>query len=320
MEERMGSKITLKPETKQKLIAPLGLVLLVIVLSLASGYFFSVDNFLTIGKQASINLIIALGMTVVIVSAGIDLSVGSVCAFCACLMSQIYVLLHLSIWVAALFGILAGAILGLVSGSIIYFANVPPFIATLGMMGIARGGALIITSGYPSSGFPEDFQWISGGRILGIPFSFILGLCLMGIFFLMLRYTKLGRGFFSVGGNEEAARYSGVRIGTVKIASYVICGFCAGFAGVVMASRLNTAPPAAGSGYELNAIAAVVIGGTNLFGGEGTLAGTLIGALIMAVIGNGLNLLNVSPFWQVFVIGCILILVVAVNTIRQKKK
>jgi len=309
-----------RAEIKQKLIAPLGLILLIIVLSFLSPYFFSLENFFVIGRQTAINLIISLGMTIVILSAGIDLSVGSVCAFAACTMSQVHLIMHVNIWVAVIMGLMTGAILGFLNGTIIHFGNVPPFIATLGMMGIARGGALIITRGYPTIGLPEDFQWIGAGDLFGIPFPLILSLSVMGVFFLILKYSRLGRSFFAVGGNEEAARFSGVRIGTVKIAAYMLCGFCSALAGIVMASRVNSAPPASGTGYELNAIAAVVIGGTNMFGGEGTLAGTLIGALIMGVISNGLNLLDVNPFWQILVIGCVVIFVVLLSTIRHRKR
>jgi ribose transport system permease protein len=317
--QEIGVTSLYKKDVTQKIIAPLGLVILVIVLSFLSPYFFSLENFFAIGRQAAINLIISIGMTVVILSAGIDLSVGSLCAISACTMSQIHLLANLNIWVAMIFGIMAGTFLGFMNGAIIHFGNVPPFVATLGMMGIARGAALIITRGYPSIGLPEDFQWIGAGYLFGLPFPFVLALLIMWFFSLILKFTELGRSFFAIGGNEEAARFSGIRVGYVKIAAYTISGLCSGIAGIVMASRVNSAPPAAGTGYELNAIAAVVIGGTNLFGGEGTLTGTLIGALIMAVIANGLNLLDVNPFWQILVIGCVVILAVMLSTVRQKE-
>ena len=275
---------------------------------------------MVIGRQAAINLIIALGMTIVILSAGIDLSVGSVCALSACTMSQLHIVLNMNIWIAVVLGIFTGIALGLFNGVIIHYGNVPPFVATLGMMGIARGGALIITRGYPTVGFPSSFQWIGASSLFGIPFPLLLSIFLMAFFYFVLRYTRLGRGFFAIGGNEEASRFSGLSISLIKISAYTISGFCASFAGIVLASRVNSAPPAAGQGYELNAIAAVVIGGTNLFGGEGTLTGTLIGALIMGVIANGLNLLDVNPFWQISIIGGVLIFVVLLNTARKKER
>jgi ribose transport system permease protein len=203
---------------------------------------------------------------------------------------------------------------------IIHYGNVPPFIATLGMMGVARGVALLITGGYPFMGFSTDFQWIGAGGIVGIPFTIILAATITGGFYVLLKFTPMGRRFYAIGGNQEAARLSGVNVGWVKIWAYTIAGFCAAVGGIVLASMINSAPPSAGDSYALNAIAAVVIGGTNLFGGEGTVIGTAIGALIMAVIGNGLSLLNVTSFWQQVIIGIVIILAVMMTTIRLKKR
>jgi ribose transport system permease protein len=305
----------------QQLIAPLSLIIIVVVLSFASEYFFTVQNMFNIGRQAAINLIIALGMTVVILTAGIDLSVGSICAFTLCVMAKLSVTEgYMSIWAAMCVAILIGTLCGMLNGVIIHFGNVPPFVATLGMMGIARGAALIITRGSPTVGFPESFQWIGGGYVLDvIPFPLILAGAITLLCYLMLKFTVTGRNFYAVGGNEEASRLSGIRISTARILAYTISGLCSAIAGVVLASRVNAAPPAAGTGYELNAIAAVVIGGTNLFGGEGSVLGTVLGALIMAVLANGLSLLDVSPFVQQVVIGWVIILAVLVNTVRKKR-
>lgn len=307
----------------QEMIALVSLVLICIALSVSSPYFLTISNLLNVGRQAAINLIIALGMTVVIVSGGIDLSVGSVAALTAVTMDQLYLNNGGgdSIWVFMIAGIMIGTLCGVINGLIVHFGNVPPFIATLGMMGIARGAALLLTRGYTTvHGFPEDFQWIGAGYVFGIPFPLLLALLLTVIFALFLRYATLGRNFYAIGGNQEAARLSGVQIGYVKIAAYTILGLSSAIAGIVLASRTNSAPPAAGTGYELNAIAAVVIGGTSLFGGEGTIWGTAIGAFIMAVISNGLNLLDVNPFWQQLVIGAIIILAVLITTVRQKRR
>jgi ribose transport system permease protein len=310
------------PPMAHEIMALFALVIIAIVLSFASPYFFTSRNILNVGRQASINLIIALGMTVVIISAGIDLSVGSLAALAAVAMDQVWLNGYVSnIWVSAAIAILIVTLCGTINGLIIHFGNVPPFVATLGMMGIARGSALILTRGYTTvHGFPKDFQWIGAGYVLGIPFPFLFALSLTVIFYLMLRFSELGRSFYAIGGNEEAARLSGVLIGRIKIAAYTISGLASAIAGIVLASRTNSAPPAAGTGYELNAIAAVVIGGTGLFGGEGTVYGTLIGALLMAVIGNGLNLLNVNPFWQQVVIGSIIILAVLMTNLRRRSR
>jgi len=311
-----------KFEFSQEVIAFFGLLVISISLSFASPYFLTISNTLNIGRQAAINLIIALGMTVVIISGGIDLSVGSIVALTAVTMNQLWERgIIPNIWVAMVIGIIAATIVGLINGLIIHYGKVPPFITTLGMMGICRGLALLITRGYTTvMGFPDDFQWIGAGEILGIPFPLLLAALLAILFHLLLKYTKIGRSYYAIGGNQEAARLSGIRVGQVKIAAYTTIGFCCGVAGIVLASRINSAPPAAGTGYELNAIAAVILGGTNLFGGEGTVVGTVIGAILMAVIGNGLNLLNVNPFWQQIVIGIVIILAVMASTIRQKQQ
>ena len=301
------------------LVAPLGLIGLIIFFSLMSQYFFTLDNIFNITKQGSINIIIAAGMTVVILSGGIDLSVGSLLGLCACAMAQIHFVWGINIWIAVVLAIILGIILGMINGVIITYGKIPPFIATLGMLGMARGMALIITRGYPSKGFNEDFQWIGKSDVFGVPFIFIIALILLASIALLLKYTELGRNFYALGGNEEAARYSGIKVGFVKPAAYTIVGLCCGIAAVVMASRINSAPPAAGQGYELNAIAAVVIGGTPLSGGEGTIFGTLLGALIMAVLVNGLSILNVDPFVQTALIGAVIIITVFVMNLGDKK-
>lgn len=300
-------------------IAPLGLVALIIVFTLMSPNFLAMNNVLNILRQGSINIIIAIGMTVVILTGGIDLSVGSLVALAACSMSQFHHVFGMNIWLAATIGILISIALGTLTGFFVSKGAIPPFIATLGMMGIARGVALIITSGYPSAGFPDDFRWIGRGALFGIPVLFLIAIVVVAIMTWMLKYTELGRSFYAVGGNEEATRYSGVRVDRIKIAAYTISAICCGIAAVVMASRINAAPPAAGDGYELDAIAAVVIGGASLSGGEGSALGTLLGALIMAVLKNGLNMLNVNPFVQTAVIGAVIIATVLIKNFGDQK-
>lgn len=303
----------------QVVIAPLGLIGLVIVFSALSPNFLSMTNVLNILRQGSINIIIAVGMTVVILTGGIDLSVGSLVAIAACSMSQLHHVFGLNIWLAMTVGVLIAVLLGALTGVFIAKGAIPPFIATLGMMGIARGLALIITSGYPSAGFPDTFRAIGRGSVLGIPITFLIALVVLACVTWALRYTESGRSFYAVGGNEEATRYSGVRVGRIKILAYTISAICCGIAAVVMAARINSAPPAAGDGYELDAIAAVVIGGTSLSGGEGSTLGTLLGALIMAVLKNGLNMLNVNPFVQTAVIGAVIIATVLIKNIGDRK-
>jgi ribose transport system permease protein len=300
------------------IVAPLGLIGLVLIFAVSSPYFFTFENVLNITRQASINIIIAIGMTIVILTSGIDLSVGSIVGLSACVVAQLTQVIGMNLWVAVVIGILVGTLLGLINGLIISFGKIPPFIATLGMMGMARGGALIITSGYPSSTFDESFRWIGNGDIYGIPIMFLIAIAVLLIGLWILKFTTIGRNFFAIGGSEEAAKYSGINTNRVKVVAYTISGICCGIASIVMASRINSAPPAAGAGYELNAIAAVVIGGASLAGGEGSMLGTLLGAFIMAVLTNGLNLLNVNPSIQTALIGAVIILMVYIKNIGNK--
>lgn len=304
---------------KNLIIAPLGLVALSLVFTLTSEYFFSFDNFVNILRQASINMIIAVGMTIVILTGGIDLSVGSIVALSACSIAQLSQAAGLNIWVSVAIGILIAVALGAINGLVVCYGKIPPFIATLGMMNIARGGALIITHGYASKSFGPEFRWIGNGTFLGIPYMFIIALVVLLAAVILLKWTALGKYFYAIGGNEEASQYSGINIKKTKISAYVILGFCCGVAAVVMASRVNSAPPSAGTGYELNAIAAVVIGGTSLSGGEGSVGGSMLGALIMAVLTNGLNLLNVATNYQTALIGAVIILMVYIKNFSERK-
>lgn len=324
MKSETGTAVTGSPSKKgatsiNLIIAPLGLILLAITFALSSPFFLQIDNISNIARQASVNIIIAVGMTIVIATGGIDLAVGSIVALSACSLAQLNYLLGLNVWAAMTVGIAIGTSMGFVSGLLITLGDIPPFIATLGMMGIGRGLALIITGGYPTMGFESSFQWIGKGEIFGIPFMFIIAIIILLISAFVSRYTKIGRHFYAIGGNEEAARYSGIDPFQVKTIAYTISGLCSGIAGVVLASRINSAPPSAGAGYELNAIAAVVIGGASLAGGEGSLPRTLLGALIMAVLMNGFNLLNVQPFVQTALIGAVIIVMVFLKNISEKR-
>ena len=305
---------------KNIIIAPLGLIALVILFTFTSKYFFDVKNFINIMRQASINIIIAAGMTIVILIGGIDLSVGSIVALSACTIAQLNQQIGVNIWIAVAIGVVVAVLCGWINGLVICYGRIPAFITTLGMQGIARGVALIITSGYPSQTFSDDFHWIGNSNVLGIPFMFIVAMIVMLIVAYFLKYSPMGRYMYAIGGNEEATKYSGINVNRMKLTAYTIMGVCCGIASVVMASRINSAPPSAGTGYELDAIAAVVIGGTSLAGGEGSIWGSLLGAFIMAVLTNGLNLLNVNPNIQTALIGAVIILMVYIKNFGDSKR
>jgi ribose transport system permease protein len=295
----------------------LGLFALGIVLWILTPHFLTVSNLLNVLEQSSINAIVAAGMTFAIISGGIDLSVGSVLALSGIVLAsalQAGVALPLALTLA-----LAGAATcGLLNGLIVTFGRLPPFIATLGMMSVARGLALIWAEGRPISGFNETFRLIATGRPLGIPAPVLITLVVYGIAHVALAHSVFGRSIYAIGGNEEASRLSGVPVRFHKTCGYVVCGLTSGVAAIVLTARLNSAQPTAGIMYELDAIAATVIGGTSLFGGEGTLLGALIGALIMGVLRNGLNLLNVSSFVQQLVIGVVIIAAVLIDTALKR--
>jgi ribose/xylose/arabinose/galactoside ABC-type transport system permease subunit len=275
-------------------------------------YFLTVSNLLNIAEQTSIVAVIAVGMTLVIITAGIDLSVGSVLALSGIVMASA---LHARVPPPAgmLTSLAAGSLCGLLNGLLITRGRLPPFIATLGMMSVARGAALVFTEGRPISGFPESFRSVSTGEILHIPSPIILLLATCSIAHVALMKTKFGRHIYAIGGNEEAAILSGVNVRLHKSIVYSLSGMCSGLAAILLTARLNSAQPIAGIMYELDAIAAAVIGGTSLMGGEGKVFGTLIGALIMGVLRNGLNLLGISSFVQQLVIGSVIILAVLID-------
>ncbi len=294
----------------------LGLIILCIVLTGMSDRFLTMDNLLNVTRQVSINAVISVGMTLVILTGGIDLSVGSILAFSgsitAGLLSGGQALLP-----AIAIGVAAGAAMGLVNGLLITRAGIPPFIATLGVMTAARGFTLVYTDGRPITGMQEAFRFLGGGYIAGIPVPVVIMLVIFIAAHIMLTKTKFGRYIYAVGGNEEATRLSGIDTKKILLAVYTLAGLLAGFSGIIMASRLNSAQPTAGAGFELDAIAAVVLGGTSLSGGVGTIGGTLIGALIIGILDNGLNLLNVSSFYQQVAKGVVILLAVYVDKKRK---
>jgi ribose transport system permease protein len=295
----------------------LGLIALGIVLWILTPHFLTVSNLLNVLEQSSINAIVAAGMTFVIISGGIDLSVGSVLALAGIVLASL-LQAGTGLPVALTVALAASALCGLLNGLFVTVGRLPPFIATLGMMSVARGLALIWAEGRPISGFSETFRLIATGRPLGIPAPVLITLVVYGIAHVALAHSVFGRSIYAIGGNEEASRLSGVPVRFHKTGGYVVSGVTSGVAAVVLTARLNSAQPTAGIMYELDAIAATVIGGTSLFGGEGTLLGALIGALIMGVLRNGLNLLNVSSFVQQFVIGIVIIAAVLIDTALKR--
>ncbi|MFI7286196.1 substrate-binding domain-containing protein [Streptomyces anulatus] len=293
------------------------LVVLVVAMSLLSGDFLTTQNLLNVGVQAAVTAILAFGVTFVIVSAGIDLSVGSVAALSATVLAWSATSAGVPVVLAVVLAIVTGIACGFVNGALVSYGKLPPFIATLAMLSIARGLSLVISQGSPIA-FPDSVSVL--GDTLGgwLPVPVLVMIAMGLITALVLGRTFIGRSMYAIGGNEEAARLSGLRVKRQKIVIYALSGLFAAVAGIVLASRLVSAQPQAAQGYELDAIAAVVIGGASLAGGVGKASGTLIGALILAVLRNGLNLLSVSAFWQQVVIGVVIALAVLLDTLRRK--
>lgn len=304
----------------EKFGALIGLVLLSVILTVLSDKFLTVNNVMNIARQSSINAILALGMLLPILTAGIDLSVGSILAIAIMLMGVVTVNMGMSPLLGILVCLLVGAFFGWLNGIMLTKLRLPhPFISTLGTMNIARGLALIITAAAPIAGFPYMIQFLGREFVGPIPVSFLLVIAMYVIFHIFLTRTQTGRYIYAIGGNKEAAHLSGINVNRVLVIVYTISGFMAGLAGLVMVGRVNSAFPLAGLSYELDAIAAVIIGGASFFGGVGTVWGTLIGAMIIAVLRNGLNLLNVSADFQMTVIGLVIIAAVYVDVLRQRK-
>jgi len=296
-----------------------GLFALCVLLWILTPHFLTVSNLVNVLEQTAINAVIAAGMTYVIISGGIDLSVGSLLALAGVVLAT---LLHAGVPVPiALAAALAiGFTFGLFNGAAITWGRLPPFIATLGMMSVARGCALLFTDGRPVSGFDSGFRSLATGHLGPIPAPIAVTIVVYLLAHLVLTRTTFGRYVYAIGGNEEATRLSGVSVRLHKSAVYAVSGLMSAIAAILLTARLNSAQPIAGTMYELDAIAATVIGGTSLIGGEGSLTGTLIGALIMGVLRNGLNLLGVSSFLQQIVIGAVIIAAVLVDTMLKKQR
>ncbi|MCZ2260667.1 ribose ABC transporter permease [Sporosarcina sp. G11-34] len=301
----------------QKIGPLIGLLLIVVIISIMNPSFLAMNNLLNVLRQVSINALIAFGMTFVILTGGIDLSVGSILALTGAVTAGLMAG-GMDPMLAMFLGLLLGAILGAINGIIIAKGKVAPFIATLATMTIYRGLTLVYTEGRPISGLGDStaFKMLGKGYLFGIPVPVITMAITFGILYFILKKTTFGRRVYAVGGNEEASKLSGISVDRIKIYVYALTGLLAALAALILTSRLNSAQPTAGNMFELDAIAAVVLGGTSLTGGRGWIVGTLIGALIIGVLNNGLNLIGVSSFFQQVVKG--LVILIAVLLDRKK--
>lgn len=310
----------------QSLIA---LFLMCAALALLTENFMTTDNFWNVMRQISVNVCISVGMTLVILTAGIDLSVGSILALCGAIMAgllkngivfdsaNLYV--GFTVFGVVVAGLMTGSAMGLINGYTITRFKVPPFVATLAMLTMARGLTLLWTKGHPVTGLGESFGFMGTGWLLGIPMPVWISGAVVILAVIITSKTRFGRYIYAIGGNESAARLSGIPVAKIKIWVYTLAGMLAGVGGLLVTARLDSAQPNAGLSYELDAIAAVVIGGTSLAGGRGTILGTVLGAMIIGVLNNGLVLLNVSPFWQQVIKGLVILLAVIIDKSNSKR-
>ena len=302
----------------QRLLPFLTLTILFVGLAIASPHFLTSTNLSSVVRQTAVINIMALGMTLIIIAGGIDLSVGAILAMGG-LLGCMAMEKGQPIPIGVLVGTLTGAFCGFVNGALTTRLNINPFIVTLGTLGIVRGLTLIISNGLPVHQIPREFSFLGEGNVLGVPFVlWILLICALFVH-LILEHTKLGRYAFAIGSNPDAAFYAGIPVAFHTTAVYAIGGMLTGLAGMIEASRLMTGQPTAGQGYELQAIAAVVIGGGSLRGGEGSVVGTLVGAFIMGLLSNGSDLLGISPYLQQAIIGAVIILAVSFDELRKRR-
>jgi len=311
----------------QSLIA---LFILCLAISFFSDKFLTATNIWNVLRQISVNICISVGMTLVVLTSGIDLSVGSVLALCGAITagllkngieipsSNLYI--GFTVPGAIIVGLVTGSLLGWLNGWAITRFKVPPFVATLAMLTVARGLTMLWTKGFPISNLGQRFVWLGTGWFLGIPLPVWISAMIVFVAVITTNKTKLGRYIYAIGGNESAATLSGINIKKIKIIVYSLAGMLAAVGGILVTSRLDAAQPNAGTGYELDSIAAVVIGGTSLSGGRGSVLGTVIGAVIIGVLNNGLVLLNVSPFWQQVVKGFVILIAVIIDKANVKNE
>jgi ribose transport system permease protein len=314
-----------------KKIQPLvALVVMVVALSLMSDKFLTFANDRNILLQISVNLCLSIGMTLVILTGGIDLSVGAILAFAGAFAAGLLkngialpmfsVAVQFTVFGAMVAGILAGFVLGWFNGFVITKFRLPPFVATLGMLSIARGLTMLWTGGFPVTDLGASFDFIGAGFFLGVPMAVWITAVLVVVFYVVSRHSVLGRYIYAVGGSKKAAAFSGINVDRVKLWVYALAGALAAMAGLLVTARLDAADPKAGLGYELDSIAAVVIGGTSLSGGRGSVLGTVLGCLIIGVLNNGLFLLDISPFWQQVIKGFVILAAVAADKFGSRKE
>lgn len=321
------TKITANLAKYQSLLA---LALMIIVLSLLTDKFLTITNSWNVMRQISVNVIISVGMTLVILTGGIDLSVGSILALSGAIAAELLkngiavesldLFIGFTVLGAVLAAAVVGAALGFFNGFVITRFNVPPFVATLAMLTMARGLTMLWSGGFPITGLGKTFAFWGTGWLLGIPMPVWLCAMVVLLFTIISQKTKIGRYVYAIGGNERASQLSGLNVAKIKIFVYMCAGLLAAIGGILVTARLDSAQPNAGMGYELDSIAAVVIGGTSLAGGRGSIPGTVLGALIIGVLNNGLVLLNVSPFWQQVIKGLVILLAVIIDRASTKNK
>jgi len=310
----------LKTFVKENMGILIGLLVLCVVIAIVNPAFLSSNNLMNVLRQTSTNLYLALAMTMIIILGGIDLSVGSIMAVTGVVTTMSIAVLEMPVAVAVGLGVLVGLLFGAVNGYVAATTIIPPFIITLATMNIARGAAYVLTDGQPVRVMSDSFNFIGSGYIGGfLPTPVLYLIIFLIICYLIMNKTKLGRYIYAVGGNPEAAKFSGINIKKVKFFAYTFSGFMAAVAGIVLASRMFSGQPTAGNAAELDAIAAVVLGGTSMSGGIGKIGGTVIGALIIGVLSNGLNLMGVSSFWQYIVKGIVILVAVYADVIKRRK-
>ncbi|WP_297987892.1 ABC transporter permease [Anoxybacillus sp.] len=295
------------------------LIGLIILMSILSPTFLTTGNLLNIVRQMSVVGIVAIGVTMVIITTGIDLSSGSVIALVSVVVASFAHPDTYPVFIPILIGLGLGLLTGVINGTIISKAKIAPFIVTLGMMTAARGAALLFSDGRPIGNLSDSFKFIGQGMVLGVPVPIIIFALVGVVSYISLNKTKFGKYVYAIGGNEQAARIAGVNVDKYKIFVYGYAGLLSGLAGIILTSRIASGQPTAGVMYELDAIAAAVIGGTSLAGGIGTIGGTIVGALIIGVMNNGLDLMNVSPYWQQILKGVIITVAVFIDSRKNRK-
>ena len=286
------------------------------IVAMMTSKFLTMNNLINVARQISINGIVAVGMTFVIITSGIDISVGSTVAISG-IVAGLMLKAGYGFWLAVIGALIVGVIVGLANGILVSYGKLLPFVATLGTMNLVRGLLLVLSNGQAIWGLPRQFTFLGTGYLGGIPVPVIICLAVFAVGYFLLNHTTIGRFTIAVGGNEEAARLAGVPVKKIKLFAYSFCGFLCGLAGIVLTARLASAQPTAGEGYELTAIASVVIGGTSLLGGKGSIMGTLLGAMVLGVVSNALNLLGISPFYQTMFIGGIVLIAVLFDMLRK---